>query len=76
MDGGIKVHWCCYCYGLQSVPGVFYSSPSEEFELLCPARVDQLLQEAYSFEEFLQQQKDKIKGKLTALNEILKTPKL
>lgn len=48
--------------------------PCEEFELLYPSRINQLLEEARSFEEKLLQQKQKIKGKLTSLNEIMKTP--
>lgn len=49
----------------------FPGSESETFELFCPARLDELLKEAYTLENNMKQQKEKLKGRLKQLSKTL-----
>lgn len=47
------------------------SSAAEDFEMLCPSRLDELLKEAYALENSLIEQKEKLKHRLQLLSKTL-----
>ncbi len=71
MARGIKVYLITYSYYYVLIT-LICNSPSEEFEVLCPSRVDQLLKEAYSLEQSMEEHKNLIRTKLSALSDVLK----
>ena len=46
-------------------------SAAEDFEMLCPSRLDELLKEAYALENSLIEQKEKLKHRLQLLSKTL-----